>query len=124
MNISFNLLKVTQRTPPCVLYTQLLMSNTVEGTPSLHIQSLRIAQGSGKSFKKEYKDIDKMQKGVVNYYFDSATMKAECHIHVAVFLVEHILPLLTADHLTHLCPPRPWGERGHLDLLWFPVTQM
>ena len=23
-----------------------------------------------------------------------------------------------------LCPPHPWGEEGHLDLLWFPVTQM
>ena len=21
-------------------------------------------------------------------------------------------------------PPRPWGKGGHLDLLWFPVTQM
>ena len=23
-----------------------------------------------------------------------------------------------------LCPPRPWGEGGHLDLQWFPVAQM
>ena len=34
----------------------------------------------------------------------------------------------TNDSITWLlCPPRPsrpWGEGGHLDLLWFPVTQM
>ena len=23
-----------------------------------------------------------------------------------------------------LFPPCPWGEGGHLDLLWFPVTQV
>ena len=23
-----------------------------------------------------------------------------------------------------LCSPCPWGKRGHLDLLWFPVTRM
>ena len=23
-----------------------------------------------------------------------------------------------------MSPPHPWGEGGHVDLLWFPVTQM
>ena len=26
--------------------------------------------------------------------------------------------------LLELCPSRPWDEGGHLDLLWFPITQM
>ena len=27
-------------------------------------------------------------------------------------------------YLLLLCPLHPWGEGGHLNLLWFPVTQM
>ena len=27
-------------------------------------------------------------------------------------------------HINFMSPPCPWGEGGHLDLLWFPVTQM
>ena len=26
--------------------------------------------------------------------------------------------------LNFYVPPRPWGEWGHLDLLWFPITQI
>ena len=30
----------------------------------------------------------------------------------------------TTDYNYDPPPSRPWGEGGHLNLLWFPVTQM
>ena len=43
-------------------------------------------------------------------------------------LVCHLLRILSEKRNTQqiplLCPPLPQGKGGHLDLLWFPITQM
>ena len=46
----------------------------------------------------------------------------QCHIKIRS--VQQRLDLITKYFWCVLCPPCPWGEGGHLDLLWFPVTQM